>query len=157
MSDRNKETLADRSRGTSPSEIRQDENERLTIFGAIMIAAAHMDGDFADRERTKFIELVKRHFGLTPEAGEEVLEASEAAFARAGVVHSFVNAAKKSLSHKERVELLEMIFEIVFSDGVVHGHEASILRHLAKELDIPDDEYRDLRKLITTRLGLQSS
>ena len=154
MADRNKETLADTSHGTSPGETRQDENERLTIFGAIMIAAAHMDGDFANRERTKFIELVKRHFGLTPEAGEEVLEASVSAFARAGTVHSFVNAAKISLSHKERVELLEMIFEIVFSDGVVHGHEASILRHLAKELDIPDDEYRELRERTVKRLGL---
>jgi uncharacterized tellurite resistance protein B-like protein len=145
MSEHNKEISAD---------TRQNENERLAIVGALMVAAAHMDGEFDDGERTKILELLNRRYGLTPESGEEVLETSEAAFARAGVIHSFVKAAKQTLSHKERIEVLEMIFEIVFSDGVVHGHEAALLRRLAKELEIPDEEYRELRVQITKRLGL---
>ena len=155
MSDSIKDPSADRREGSSSRVPQHDENVLQVAVGALMVAAAQMDGDFDASERRKILELLRRRFGLTPELGAAALAASEAAFARAGVIHSFTAVVKKSFSGSERADLLAMLFEVVFADSVVHGQEASVLRHLARELDIPDDDYRDCRERITTRLGLQ--
>ena len=155
MSGSIKNTSAERHEGSSSSVQHHDESVLQIAVGALMVAAAQKDGKFDAFERTRILKVLRRRFGLTPESCEEALAASEEAFARTGVIHSFTAVVKKSFSATERVDLLEMLFEVVYADRFVHGQEASILRHLARELDIPDDDYRECRERVTTRLGIQ--
>jgi len=55
-------------------------------------------------------------------------------------LHGFTSALVKQLGHEERVELVEMLWEVVYADGELHPFEANLLRRVAGLLYVTDQE-----------------
>ena len=53
---------------------------------------------------------------------------------------------------EERIELIEMIWEVVYADGELHDYEANLLRRLGGLLYVSDRERGDARKRVLARL-----
>lgn len=61
---------------------------------------------------------------------------------------------KNSLDHPERVELMEMLWQVAYADGVLHDYEANLMRRLAGLLYVSDQESGEARKRAQRALGL---
>ena len=64
----------------------------------------------------------------------------------------FTRAIKDRYSLEERIELIEMIWEVVYADGELHDYEANLLRRLGGLLYVSDRERGDARKRVLARL-----
>ena len=60
---------------------------------------------------------------------------------------------KDNYSQQERVELIEMIWEVVYADGVRHDYEDSLLRRIAGLIYVSDRDRGNARKRVLERLG----
>ena len=72
-----------------------------------------------------------------------------------GEWHGFTRAIKDGFSHAERVQLIEMMWEVAYADGALHDYEASLLRRVTGLLYVSDRESGEARKRVLARLGLQ--
>jgi len=129
--------------------------ERQLAAAALMVEAATMDSSFDAAERGRIAELVRDRFALgADEAADLIVEAERAV--RASVQwHGFTSAIKDGFDHAERVELVEMLWEVAYADGRLHDYEASLLRRIAGLLYVSDRESGEARKRVLARLGLQ--
>ena len=67
-----------------------------------------------------------------------------------GLTHTL----KESLDEAERVEILEMLWEVAYADGVLHDYEASLLRRVAGLLYVSDRDNGEARLRVMAKLGI---
>ena len=121
---------------------------------AVLVEAAQLDGSFDAEERAKILDLVTRRFGLDGAAGAALIEAAEQAVAHAKPLHGFTRTLKDAFDHDERIELLEMLWEVAYTDGRLHDYEASLIRRVTGLLHVSDRDSGAARKRALARLGI---
>jgi uncharacterized tellurite resistance protein B-like protein len=121
---------------------------------ALLVEAAEMDANFDAAERTKILEFVRARFELTEAEAQSLLELAGDEVANATQLYSFTRVVKDNFDHDERVELMEMLWEVVYADGALHDLEASLMRRIAGLIYVPDRESGAARKRAMSRLGL---
>jgi uncharacterized tellurite resistance protein B-like protein len=132
---------------------RHGADELQIAAAALLVEAAQMDDDFDARERAKVLELVTERFELSREESLSLLAAAEERVAQASQLHGFTRVVNKAFDRAARIELMEMLWEVTYTDGMVHDHEASLMRRLTGLLHITDRESADARKRALARLG----
>lgn len=128
--------------------------ERQVAAAALMVEAARMDSSFRPDERARIERLVQDRFGLTPEEAEDLVDEAEKASEASVQWQGFTSAIKQGFDHDERVQLIEMMWEVVYADGRLHDYEASLLRRVTGLLYVSDRESGEARKRVLARLGL---
>lgn len=121
---------------------------------ALLVEAAQMDADFDAAERTKILDLVCTRFELTEAEAESLVELAAQRVADSSQLYSFTRVVKDSFDHKERVDLMEMLWEVVYADGTLHDLEANLMRRIAGLIYVSDRESGAARKRALNRLGL---
>ena len=127
--------------------------ERQLAAAALMVEAATMDDALDAAERARITSLVQSRFGLSPEDARDLVGEAERAAAASVEWHGFTRAIKEGFDDAERVELIEMLWEVAYADGELHDYEASLLRRIAGLLYVSDRDSGEARKRVLARLG----
>ena len=69
-------------------------------------------------------------------------------------IYKYTKVVRNSFDNAERVALMEMLWEIVYSDGELHDFEATLMRRLAGLLYVDDRESGAARKRVLEKLGV---
>jgi uncharacterized tellurite resistance protein B-like protein len=128
--------------------------ERQLAAAALMVEAATMDSALDAAERVRIGELIRERFGLGADEAADLIAEAERAVAASVQWHGFTSAIKDGFDHAERIELIEMLWEVAYADGRLHDYEASLLRRIAGLLYVSDRDSGEARKRVLTRLGL---
>jgi uncharacterized tellurite resistance protein B-like protein len=121
---------------------------------ALMIEAARVDGSFDGDERRTVSDLVGRHFDVSGAEAEALIAAAEEAQDEANHLLRFTRAIKETFSPEERIELIEMLWEVAYADGVLHSFEANLLRRVGGLIYVSDRDRGLARKRVMARLGV---
>ncbi len=134
-------------------ESHTDEELRLAA-AALLVEAAQMDEAIAVGERDRIVELVKWRFDLTEEEGQDLVRQAEETVKTSVQHHGFVSIIVRAFSHQERVQLVEMLWDIAYTDGRLHDMEAALLRRISGLLHVTDQESGAARKRAIASHGL---
>jgi uncharacterized tellurite resistance protein B-like protein len=127
--------------------------ERQLAAAALMVEAATMDDAFDAAERDRIRSLVQTRFDLSFEEARGLVSEAEREAAASVEWHGFTRAIKEGFDHAERLQLIEMLWEVAYADGELHDYEASLLRRIAGLLYVSDRDSGEARKRVLTRLG----
>ncbi len=120
----------------------------------LMVDAASIDGEFGDRERGTVAGILKRHFTLADDAVAKLLSLAEGRRDAASDLNRYTLTIKDQFSEEQRVELVELLWEVVYADGELHDYEANLLRRIAGLLYVSDRERGDARTRVLSRLSV---
>jgi uncharacterized tellurite resistance protein B-like protein len=138
-------------RAGARSERGGDEQVGLAA-AALLVEAAWRDQDFDHGERRHVVDLLGERFGLTMEEAEFLVAAAEEKVHGATQILPFTRAIKDRFSHAERIEMVEMLWQVVYADGVLHDHEAALMRQIGGLLYVSDQERGTARKRALAKL-----
>ncbi len=138
--------------GAAPAGPPTPEEKHLAA-AALMVEAARLDGHFDAAEREKVGELVCRHFGVTEAEAEALIADAEVAHDDASGLVRFTRVIKETFPPEQRIEVIEMLWEVAYADGVLHDYEANLLRRVAGLIYVSDRERGAARKRVLERLG----
>lgn len=119
---------------------------------ALMVEAARLDGAFEHGERLHIRRLLAERFALPPDLAEELLAHAEHAAADDVAWQDLTRRIKEALEPEERIEIIEMLWEVAYADGELHDYEASLLRRVAGLLYVGDRESGEARQRVLARL-----
>ncbi len=139
--------------GGTPRGEKPANNLQLAA-AVLMVDAASIDGAFGETERGTVGAILKRHFGLSDEAVARLLALAEGKRDSASDLNRYTLTIKDEFSEEQRVELVELLWEVVYADGVLHDYEANLLRRIAGLIYVSDRERGDARKRVLSRLGV---
>ena len=112
--------------GRSPS--RDGTDEVQIAAAALLVEAAHIDDEFDMGERAVIDRILERRFKLTPAAARRLVVAAEEISERSTQLFRFTRIINERFSLDQRIELLEMLWEVVYADGTVDALEDTLLR-----------------------------
>ncbi len=121
---------------------------------ALLVEAAEMDASFDEQEKVKILDLVRTRFDLSETEGESLVELARQEVVDSSQLYGFTRVVKDHFAHEERVEMLEMLWQVVYADGEMHDHEANLMRRIAGLIFVSDRECGSARKRAHSKLGL---
>jgi len=126
-------------------------SERDIAVAALLLEAADTDGDHSDAEHAALRDLVVTKLGHTPAAALQLLEAARIRQREAVELFRFTDAARRAMNETERGALVEMLWEVVYADGVLDPFEDRLIRSVAALLHVPDRLRAEARQRVVAR------
>ena len=122
--------------------------------GALLIEAALLDGHFDARERAAVARVLREKFALSPEEADDLVAAAEQKVEASTQLFEFTRVIARHFSPAERIELVEMLCEVMYADGALHDLEASLLRRVGELVYVSDRDRGAARQRVMMRLGI---
>jgi len=127
-------------------ETAQDEQQRLRVATcALLLEAAHADNEFTPEERSKIGDLVSRRFGLDAGETAELMALAEAERATSDDLYQFARLINEGFSHPRKLAIVELLWEVVYSDDVLEAHEDALMHKLGTVLGVRHQELMALK------------
>ena len=129
-------------------------DELRVALTALLIEAAHSDDHFDEEERAVISRLIERRFNLSHSDARALLAVGEAVASQSAELFHFARIINERLSFEQRVDLIEMLWEVAYADGVLNEYEDSLLRRVGGLIYVPDRDRGVARQRVLQRLGL---
>ena len=154
MIGRLKTMLRQLEQDTGASSDAPDEEAMRLAACALLVETAIMDGHFDEAERTTIQKLLGARFSLEGEDAAALVTEAEQAVGESHQLFRFTKAINDHFSPDQRVELMEMLWEVAYADGVLDDYEENLLRRIAGLIYVTDRDRGMTRNRVRARLGL---
>lgn len=119
---------------------------------ALLVEAAHMDGTLGISERDTIYGLLTERFALKTEEADDLFNKALTKQGEATHLMRFTRTIKDHYSESERIELIEMLWQVAFADGVIHDYEDNLIRRIAGLIYVSDRDRGDAKKRVRERI-----
>ena len=130
----------------------KDYNENLELLSGLMIEAAYTDGQIDKSELDKIKLSLVNIFQEDLNEVNLVLEEAVKNKNNSKSLHHYTSYINKNFDSDKKILLIEVLWEIVLSDGEVHDFESNLIRRLAGLLYISDVNSGNARKRALDKL-----
>ncbi len=132
--------------GTEGPSAQAGPDELQLAVAALLVEAARMDDNFDAAERAAIERLLAARFDLAPDAVHTLVEAAEQKMRETAQYFPFTREITTQLSTEQRVDIIEMLWEVAYADGVLDPQEDMLLRQIAGLIHVPDRDRGMARK-----------
>ncbi len=101
---------------------------------ALFLEMSQIDGEFSESERAHIISTLKKDYHLSDEYAVALLEASYEELKGSIDLWHFTNLINQNYSMEEKLQIIENIWRIAYTDGRLDKHEDYLVHKLAKLL-----------------------
>jgi uncharacterized tellurite resistance protein B-like protein len=123
----------------APPAAPSDEcNDPALALAVLLLETARSDDCVADSERRIIERVLARRFGLQPFETARLVAAARQGATRATDLYHFTRIVVDNFSERERVGVIEMLWDVAYSDGAVSGDEDALIRRVAGLLYVSD-------------------
>ncbi len=131
---------------TKPSDEEDNNIEDLYLLCGLMVEAANVDGFVDEKEVSKISTTLIEIFKEDSSKVKQELDKCLAELNENKSLHFFTSKINKSFSEEKKITLIEVLWQIILEDGMVHDYESNLIRRLAGLLYISDYECGKARK-----------
>lgn len=121
---------------------------------ALLARAAWLDGRLESSEEDALLRLMVDRFSIDQTEARAVLDEATDDLDRSNDIYKYTKVLRDSFDEAERIELMEMLWEVAYADGNLHDFEANLMRRLAGLLYVDDRDSGKARKRALAKLGL---
>ncbi|MEE9164967.1 MAG: TerB family tellurite resistance protein [Nitrospinota bacterium] len=131
--------------GKSASADSDKENKECThdvrlATCALFLEMANIDGEFSKEEQESVTSMLKEKFQLSDEYTSELMKTSQKELDGSIDLWQFTNLVNENYSRDEKINIVEMIWKIVYADGKLDKHEDYLVHKLGKLLRLSHKE-----------------
>ena len=120
---------------------REQERARNLAVAALLVEVLRADHEFVAGERRQVVESIRGILGLDTAQCEDLLADAERQVDGAHDLHQFTSRLNRSLSHDEKLRLVEQLWRVAQADAVVHKYEEHLIRRVADLLHVSHREF----------------
>ena len=124
----------------------KDDNKNLELLCGLMIEAAYTDGQIDKNELNKIKLSLVNIFEEDPIEIEISLKEAVNNKNNSKSLFFYTSKINKNYSYEKKLLLIEILWEIVLSDGEIHDFESNLIRRLSGLLYISDVNSGNARK-----------
>ncbi len=130
-----------------------NSNEELNLLCGLMIEAAQTDGNVDKEEIAKISKILNETFEENIDDVKKEIEKCLKEVNEPKSLHFFTSKINKVFSDEKKILLIEVLWEIVLSDGKIHEYESNLIRRLAGLLYVSDVNCGNAKKRALSKLN----
>jgi len=139
-------------------DLSQGKDElQLAVAALLLEAAVVVDGRFDAAERSAILNILQQRFALAPASAQELVAAAQRRVANTAQLFGFTSTINGRLTRERKIEVIEMLWEVAFADGVLDPLEDSLLRQVAGLIDVSDRDRGEAKQRVLRRRGPEPS
>jgi uncharacterized tellurite resistance protein B-like protein len=140
--------------GGDGGEAAGGRDELELAVAALLIETARVDATLGEPDRQLIARLLERRFGLSAGDARAAQQVAERRAEGSAQLFGFVRIINDRLPPERRPDLIEMLWEVAYADGVLDPLEDSLLRRIGGLIDVTDRERGAARLRVLHRLGI---
>ena len=152
MIDRLLDLLAGRGEWTSEKPV----NDLPLAIAALLVELARMDDKVNAGERRTIEQLIARMFSLDPKSAQSLVERADQEMQRSTQYFPFTQQICRHASAEMRVQIIEMLWTVAYSDGALNPDEDALIRQVAGLIQVSDWDRGTARKRALEKLASES-
>jgi len=123
---------------------------RLSV-AVLLLEAARQDDHFDATERAMIDQLLTARFNLSFGECAALVTAAQARASQMTQLHGHTSQIAQVLSPEERVQLVEMLWDVAYADGVLDPEEDLLIRRIAGLIYVTDRDRVLARQRVLAR------
>lgn len=124
----------------------EDAHRLRVATCALLLEAAHADEEFSAEERRTLQARVGRRFGLDEAETADLLAVADRQRQQGQGLYEFARLLNEHFPHERKLAVVELLWETVFSDGILDSHEDALLHKVGTLLGVRLDELMALKR-----------
>lgn len=126
-------------------------NDPQLALAALMIEVAEADYEDAPEEQTAILNIVKASFNLKDNNAEELILLAKSAHSKSTDYFQFTRLINDHYSAQQKVDLIENLWRIAFSDQTLDKYEEHVIRRISDLLYVSHSDF------MATKLRVQGN
>jgi uncharacterized tellurite resistance protein B-like protein len=102
----------------------------------LMLDVARSDHVFDETEFERVLELVEKHFGISPEDAAELVNAADEKAEELVSLHEFTQLLHHNLDENEKARIVGLLWQVAYADGRLDKYEDSLVRKISDLLHV---------------------
>ena len=140
-------------RGSDEPAAKKSDDLQIAV-GALLVEVATRDDVFDAAEGAAISRLLAERFQLSSTETAQLMKSAEDARNGSLELYGFVRRLLRDMDEAQRIEVIEMLWEVVYADGVLDAHEDAMIRKVAGLLYVSDYDRGAARRRVREKLGL---
>ena len=128
----------------------KEENEQFDTIqiaiSTLMIQTAVYDGVFDEQEKSEILELIKKYFNFSEDQKLSLFKIAMKVNDDSNDMQQFTRTLNDNLSEEEKLNIIEMLWRIIISDGHIDDYENALIRKISGLLYISDKDVGRIKK-----------
>ena len=140
----------------APAEVSKDANQntehdiRVAVC-ALFVEIARIDEKFTDAEMEAILSILKEKYGLSQDLADALIAEAEKELEKSVDLWQFAKLINENYSNEEKIEIIEILWHIVYVDGKMDQYDHYLMNKLQNLLRLTHDQ------LITAKLKVLNS
>tara|TARA_Y100001970_G_scaffold273818_1_gene372544 strand:+ start:5858 stop:6301 length:444 start_codon:yes stop_codon:yes gene_type:complete len=126
-------------------EIEEFDTIQIAI-STLMIQTAVYDGVFDEQEKSKILELIKKYFNFNEDQKLSLFKIAMKVNDDSNDMQQFTRILNDNMSEEEKLNIIEMLWKIIISDGHIDDYENALIRKISGLLYISDRDVGQIKK-----------
>jgi uncharacterized tellurite resistance protein B-like protein len=112
---------------------------------ALFVEMANIDGEFGKTEGEHVISMLTEQYGLSGEHSAELMRLAHDELKGSIDLWRFTNLINQNYSKEEKLQVVELIWRLVYADGHLSDHENYLVHKMGKMLRLTHRELIDAK------------
>jgi len=126
--------------------------DRVAIAAcALLLELAHADDFFGEEERDRILRAAREDLKVPEDEVLEVLRLAEEERRESVDLYQFTRLVAENFSKEQRLRLIEAVWGVVYSDGVLTAAENQLARRIAELLGFQHPEVQAVKDRVARR------
>jgi uncharacterized tellurite resistance protein B-like protein len=101
---------------------------------ALLLEMANIDGEFSDLEKKSIVRVLKNNYQLSAEHASALMKAAEDELEKSIDLWQFAKLINENYSTEKKMKVIETVWQVIYTDGILDKHEDYLVHKLAKLL-----------------------
>ena len=123
-----------------------DSLDPKLAFAILLLEAGMMDGVLDDKEKATIDKLLSNFFELSNDETNKLIEEAIRTQSESNQIIHLTRSIKENFTENQRIDIVQMIWEVILSDGEEHIYEQNLMRRVTGLLYISDQNSGMARK-----------
>ena len=146
--------MFDKLKSIFDKKIEEESEQFDTVqiaISTLMIQTAVYDGIFDEQEKSKILELIKKYFNFNEDQKLDLFKIAKKVNDDSNDMQQFTRVLNDNLSEEEKLNIIEMLWKIIISDGHIDDYENTLIRKISGLLYISDRDVGQIKKKLITQ------
>jgi uncharacterized tellurite resistance protein B-like protein len=120
---------------------------------ALLVEMANSDDDFSNDEKARIVDILKNRFGLDDNQVDELFEITHQEIKNSLDLYGFARMINKQYSESQKIAVIELIWEVIYADGLLSAYEDYLVHKYQKMLDLTHAQFIEAKMRVLERMN----
>lgn len=130
------------------SDAGSDHDVKVAVF-ALCVEMARIDNNFTQAELNTLLSILKNKYNLSAAHADALIAEADKELEKSVDLWQFARAINDHYSIDEKIEIIEILWRIVFVDGKMDAHEHYLMNKLSNLLRLSHKQLIDAKLKVT--------